>query len=289
VLLRGETGTGKELVARALHLSSVRAEGPFVKVNCAALSAGVLESELFGHEKGAFTGAVARRIGRFELADKGTLFLDEVGDIPLDTQVKLLRIIQERELERVGGGETIRIDIRLVAATHRDMEALVAEGKFREDLYYRLNVFPISVPPLRDRTSDVERLARHFGKKFASKLGRKFVDLDADALEKMKAYPWPGNVRELENAIERAIILSPDGVVRTEALQLRTLAKAAPTSSAAPLPASSGSLGDELDDLERRRLAACIEKHGGRKSDIARELGINRSTLYYRLRKFGFE
>jgi DNA-binding NtrC family response regulator len=291
VFILGETGTGKELIARAIHLSSTRADGPFVKVNCAALSPTVLESELFGHEKGAFTGALQRRAGRFELADGGTLFLDEVGDIPLETQVKLLRILQERELERVGGNETVKIDIRLVTATHRNLEQLVAEGKFREDLYYRLNVFPIRVPPLRERGDDVERLAVHFAQRFAKKLGRRYAGFDPDATEKLRNYPWPGNVRELENTMERAMILASDGLVRADYLQLRTLAAPPKTVAAppAPGPVASGTLTDELDDLERNRLAAALEKHRGRKSDVARELGINRSTLYYRLKKFGFE
>jgi two-component system response regulator AtoC len=294
VFIQGETGTGKELIARAIHLGSARAEGPFVKVNCAALSPSVLESELFGHEKGAFTGAMQRRVGRFELADGGTLFLDEVGDLPLDTQIKLLRVIQERELERVGGNETVKVDIRLVTATHRDLDALVTEGKFREDLYYRLNVFPLRMPPLRERADDVEELAEHFARRFAAKLGRRFSAIDPEAMAKLRAYAWPGNVRELENTLERAMILCTDGTVRTEQLQLRSLpGPSRSVTPSPPAPASAapttGTLSEQLDDLERARLATALEKHRGRKSDVARELGINRSTLYYRLKKFGFE
>ena len=289
VLLRGETGTGKELIARAIHLGSQRASGPFIKVNCAALSPSVLESELFGHEKGAFTGAVQRRAGRFELADGGTLFLDEVGEIPLDTQVKLLRVLQEREFERVGGNETVKVNIRLIAATHRDIETFITEGKFREDLYYRLNVFPITVPAVRERADDIPRLAEHFARESAGRLGRRFAGIEEAAIERLSTYPWPGNVREIQNTMERAMILASDGLVRAEYLQLRPMA-AKTIAVGTPGPVASGaSLGDELDGLERARLAAALEKFHGRKSDIARELGINRSTLYYRLKKFGFE
>src|SRR4029077_5242447 len=208
VLLRGETGTGKEMVARAIHINSAREDKPFVKVNCAALAPGVLESELFGHEKGSFTGAVARRLGRFELADGGTLFLDEVGDLPADVQVKLLRVLQEREFERGGGAETIKLDVRAVSATHRDLEKQIADGTFREDLYYRLNVFPIVLPPLRDRASDIAVLAEHFVQKYAPGAGKPVRGLDAGAIAALAGYTWPGNVRELENVVERALILA---------------------------------------------------------------------------------
>ena len=208
VLLRGESGTGKELIARAIHNNSPRKDKPFVKVSCAALAPGVLESELFGHEKGSFTSAIGRKLGRFELADEGTIFLDEVGDIPMETQVKLLRVLQEREFERVGGTETIRVDVRIVSATNRPLEELIRTGKFREDLYYRLNVFPIVSPPLRRRSSDIPVLARHFLAKFGKVTGKQVRDLSDGSLAKLSSYQWPGNVRELENVMERALILA---------------------------------------------------------------------------------
>src|SRR6187551_2439649 len=201
VLLRGETGTGKELVAHAIHINSPREEKPFVRVNCAALAPGILESELFGHEKGSFTGAVERRRGRFELADGGTLFLDEVGDLPMEVQIKLLRTLQEREFERVGGAETIKVDVRLVSATNRNLEQMIEDGEFREDLYYRLNVFPINLPPLRDRLEDLPVLVQHFITKFARQMGASPSQASNDALAKLREYNWPGNVRELENII----------------------------------------------------------------------------------------
>jgi DNA-binding NtrC family response regulator len=282
VLVRGESGVGKELIARAIHHASPRAGKAFVRVNCAALAPGVLESELFGHEKGSFTGALARKLGRFELADGGTLFLDEVGDLTPEIQVKLLRVLQEREFERVGGTETLRVDVRVLSATNRDLEALLQEGLFREDLYYRLNVFPVVVPPLRDRADDIERLATHFVDRFARRCGKRVAGLSDGAVDKLCAYPWPGNVRELENVLERAVILCRSGTVEEGDLDFgvrRTPAPAAP-------PAN---LSDALGDLERRKLVEAIEKHRGRKSDVARELGINRSTLYYRLKKYGLE
>src|SRR5687767_4465808 len=208
VLLRGETGTGKELVAHAIHINSPREEKPFVRVNCASLAPGVLESELFGHEKGSFTGAMQRRPGRFELADTGTLFLDEVGDLPMEIQIKLLRTLQEREFERVGGSETIKVDVRVVSATNRDLETMIHEGKFREDLYYRLNVFPIHLPPLRDRIEDLPRLVEHFIAKFTRLAGKTLRGISQEAVTMMQTYSWPGNVRELENVVERAIIVA---------------------------------------------------------------------------------
>jgi DNA-binding NtrC family response regulator len=281
VLVRGESGVGKELIARAIHHASPRAGKAFVRVNCAALAPGVLESELFGHEKGSFTGALARKLGRFELADGGTLFLDEVGDLTPEIQVKLLRVLQEREFERVGGTETLRVDVRVISATNRDLEDLMQEGLFREDLYYRLNVFPVQVPPLRERVEDIEKLSRHFVKRFARRCGKKIGALSDAAVAKLKGYPWPGNVRELENVIERAIILCRTDTVEDGDLDfgIRRAPGAIPTAN----------LSDALEDLEKRKLVGAIEKHRGRKSDVARELGINRSTLYYRLKKYGLE
>ncbi len=303
MLLRGETGTGKEIVARAIHINSQREARPFVRVNCAALAAGVLESELFGHEKGAFTGAVARRAGRFELADGGTLFLDEVGDIPLDVQVKLLRVLQERELERVGGVETVKVDVRVVSATHRDLEALIAEGKFREDLYYRLNVFPITLPPLRDRTSDIPLLVEHFIQKFSQSTGKPVRGAEPSAIGELRAYPWPGNVRELENVVERAMILTKGPALSAADLDFgRRLQAGGGGVGAAPgargaAPAGAGGEGGEggrsfykrISEQERNEIIAAVERAHGNIAHAARSLGINRSTLYYRMRKHDLE
>ena len=304
VLLRGETGTGKEMVARAIHINSAREARPFVRVNCAALAPGVLESELFGHEKGAFTGAVARRLGRFELADGGTLFLDEVGDLPLDVQVKLLRVLQEREFERVGGADTVKVDVRVVSATHRDLEAQIAAGDFREDLYYRLNVFPIQLPPLRDRPGDIAVLCEHFIQKYAQTIGKQVRGVDPAALASLAAYPWPGNVRELENVIERAMILARGSELTAADLEFsrRPLSAAvgAPAAATAPLAPIGGRtpiagrdgarpLHERLSEQERAEIVAAIDQAQGNIAHAARSLGINRSTLYYRMRKHGLE
>jgi len=296
VLLRGETGTGKEMVARAIHINSARESRPFVRVNCAALAPGVLESELFGHEKGSFTGAMARRLGRFEMADGGTLFLDEVGDLPADVQVKLLRVLQEREFERVGGSETIKVDVRVVSATHRDLEKQIADGTFREDLYYRLNVFPIVLPPLRERTSDIAVLAEHFVQKYAPGAGKPVRGLDAGAVAALAGYGWPGNVRELENVIERALILARGTELTAADLEFtrrpNAPTPAAPAAAPAPAarPADGGRpLAERLHEQERTAIVAAIDAAQGNIAHAARALGINRSTLYYRLRKHGLE
>ncbi|MFH0903491.1 MAG: sigma-54 dependent transcriptional regulator [Pseudomonadota bacterium] len=321
VLLRGETGTGKELVAHAIHINSARESGPFVRVNCAALAPGVLESELFGHEKGAFTGAIARRPGRFELADGGTLFLDEIGDLPMEVQIKLLRALQEREFERVGGSETIKVNVRVVSATNRDLEALIQEGKFREDLYYRLNVFPVHLPPLRDRAGDVPRLVEHFVAKFSREAGKRIRGFTPEAIAVLQSYSWPGNVRELENVVERAIIISrgvdvgpcdldfgrrvaapppivssPPAAAAAAAAAFAPPTPAAAFSAAAPnapatIPPSGPNrpLSARLLEEERREIIAAIERSNGTIAGAARALGINRSTLYYRLRKHGLQ
>ena len=301
VLLRGETGTGKELVAHAIHINSPREEKPFVRVNCAALAPGVLESELFGHEKGSFTGALARRPGRFELADGGTLFLDEVGDLPMEVQIKLLRTLQEREFERVGGAETIKVDVRLVSATNRNLEKMIEDGEFREDLYYRLHVFPINLPPLRERLEDLPVLAGHFVAKFARQMGTQPAPPSADAIQRLREYNWPGNVRELENIIERAMILAKGSALGAQHLDFgrrgtHTSASGVVTSASGPVavihtaPAEDGkSLAERLLDSERKEIIAAVEKSRGNIASASRMLGINRSTLYYRLRKHGLE
>jgi two-component system, NtrC family, response regulator AtoC len=303
VLLRGETGTGKELVAHAIHINSPRESGPFVRVNCAALAPGVLESELFGHEKGAFTGAIARRSGRFELADGGTLFLDEVGDLPMEVQIKLLRTLQEREFERVGGTETIKVDVRVVSATNRDLETMIRDGKFREDLYYRLNVFPIHLPPLRDRVEDVARLVDHFCAKFGRTTGKPIRGFSADAIAHMQSYAWPGNVRELENVVERAIIVARGPEILATDLDFgRRAVTAVPTVASTPaagVPVATSTaaaggaparpLSARLLDEEKREIMAAVDRCSGNIAGAARALGINRSTLYYRLRKHGLE
>jgi formate hydrogenlyase transcriptional activator len=276
VLVTGETGTGKELIVRAIHDLSRRKDKLLVKVNCAALPAGVIESELFGHEKGAFTGALTRKIGRFELAHRCTLFLDEVGDLPLELQAKLLRVLQDGEFERVGGTQTLKVDVRLIAATNRDLERAVAEERFRADLYYRLNVFPIVLPPLRKRLQDVLSLARHFAMLYASKMGKNVGPLGADVLDRLTSYSWPGNVRELQNVIERAVILSPNG--RFELGDFAT----APPGGGPKRKARS------LDDVERQHILEVLEETGWRVSGergAAKILGLKRTTLEARMKK----
>ncbi|HWZ60333.1 MAG TPA: sigma 54-interacting transcriptional regulator [Gemmatimonadaceae bacterium] len=280
VLILGETGTGKELIARALHNLSGRRERPFVKLNCAAIPLGLLESELFGHERGAFTGAIAQKTGRFELANKGTLFLDEVGDIPLELQAKLLRVLQEQEFERLGSNRTHKVDVRVIAATHRDLAAMVKQMTFREDLYYRLRVFPISVPPLRQRAEDIPELVWHFTAHYARRMNKQIDDIPTETMQALVRYAWPGNVRELQNFIERAVILSPGGVLRAPIGELEPLA------SDEDAPAALHGLALVERDHILRALEASQWVIGGRNGAAAR-LGMKRTSLAYRMQRLG--
>jgi formate hydrogenlyase transcriptional activator len=280
VLILGETGTGKELVARAIHQVGARRDRLLVAVNCAALAPALVASELFGHEAGAFTGATRRRIGRFELADKGTIFLDEVGELPAETQVLLLRILQERVLERVGGSEPVAVDVRIIAATHRDLSAEVRAGRFRADLYYRLNVFPIPVPPLRERREDIAGLVRHFVQRFGRRMGTSVTEIDDATLRVLAEYAWPGNVRELENVVERALIVSSGSRLTVEP---RWFEPAAASMSAPSGPAS-------FADVERQAIVEALDRCGGRiygPSGAAVQLGLKPTTLYGKMRKLG--
>jgi len=278
VLIQGETGTGKELIARAIHNISPRCGLPFVKLNCAAIPLDLLESELFGHEKGAFTGAIAQKLGRFELADKGTLFLDEVGDIPLSLQPKLLRILQEQEFERLGSGRTHQVDVRLVAATHRDLVEMVRNGQFRSDLYFRLNVFPLLLPPLRDRREDIPALVSHFAEVLGRRVGRPIDQIPVETMLALRLYDWPGNIRELQNLIERAVILSEDGVLPNPLL-LAGMQQV----GASPSPST-------LVDSERALILRTLEAVGwviGGRDGAAARLGLKRTTLIYKMQRHG--
>ncbi len=275
VLIEGETGTGKELIAQAIHTHSRRRDRPFVKLNCAAIPLGLLESELFGHEKGAFTGAVAQKMGRFEAADGGTLFLDEIGDIPLELQAKLLRVLQEQEFERLGSTYTHRVNVRVVAATNQDLAGLVAEKQFRMDLYYRLNVFPIALPPLRHRLEDIPMLVAHFVHKYAENMAKRIENITADAMEALVRYPWPGNIRELQNFIERAVILTNGDVLQLSALP-----------SSAAFPADPVTLADAERDHILNALRESNWVVGGAAGAAAR-LGVKRTTLISKMRKRG--
>jgi PAS domain S-box-containing protein len=280
VLLLGETGTGKELVCRVIHHLSPRSDKPLVKLNCAAIPSGLIESELFGHEKGAFTGAIAQKRGRFELAHEGTIFLDEIGDIPLETQPKLLRLLQEQEFERVGGSRTIQVDVRVIAATHRDLAAMVQAGGFRQDLFYRLNVFPLELPSLRQRREDIPLLSGYFSQRVCARLGRRPCEFSDGALERLTQYDWPGNVRELENIVERAVILSAGSRINAEHVQVH---------GRAPSPAGATVLGT-LEDVDREHIKAAIRACAGKISGqggAADMLGLKPSTLDSRMRKLG--
>ena len=283
VLIFGESGTGKELVARAIHFQSDRKDKSFVKVNCGVLAEGVLESELFGHERGSFTGAMRRRRGRFELADKGTIFLDEIGDVPLSTQVKLLRVLQERELERVGGEETVAVDVRVIAATNRNLMDMVESGKFREDLYYRLNIIPLELPPLRDRLEDIPVLVEHFLRKKSSELNKTQSSVNPGAMQELMNYCWPGNVRELENVIERAVVLCENNEIGLNDLPILL---GDPNRTTLRLLKDDLPLVEALEDLERQLIARALEKAKGVKTEAARILGLKTSALYYKLEKY---
>jgi len=297
VLLLGETGTGKELFARAIHNLSPRRDRTFVKINCAAIPSGLLESELFGHEKGAFTGAITQKVGRFELADRGTLFLDEVGDLPLELQPKLLRVLQEQEFERLGGTRTTRVDVRVVAATNSDLSKLVAERAFRSDLYYRLNVFPIQIPALRERPEDIPLLVRYFVQRFSRSLNKEVEYIPADAMDALSNYSWPGNIRELENLLERAVILSPGKELRVPLSELKsaTLAAAAGADSSSSFTSSTSSTSltssiSTLEEAERQHILRALKQTQWRiagPKGAAVLLGMKRTTLQARMRKLG--
>lgn len=279
VLILGETGTGKELIARAIHNISPRYGHPLVKVNCAAIPCDLLENELFGHEKGAFTGAVAQKVGRFEMADTGTLFLDEIGDLPLALQPKLLRVLQEQEFERLGGARTHRINVRVVAATHRDLTHMVARNEFRSDLYYRLNVFPIFIPPLRERRDDISQLVLHFAEVFSRRVGRRIEQIPPTTMHAFCAYDWPGNVRELQNLVERAVIRSDDGVLPNPLSSAQAI-------TVSPPVVSRGTLRDHEATLILQTLRAAGGMIGGPQGAAAR-LGVKRSTLVSKMKRLG--
>jgi DNA-binding NtrC family response regulator len=284
VLIRGESGTGKELIARAIHFNSPRAAGPLVTLNCAALPEQLLESELFGHEKGAFTGATAQRKGRFELADGGSIFLDEIGDLSLPLQVKLLRVLQERQFERLGGTRTLTVDVRILAATHRDLEQAMQDGAFREDLYYRLNVVSVQIPPLRERREDIPVFLDHFLQKFGDKNRRTVTGLTAAARDALLKYDYPGNVRELENIVERAVLLC-----RGQVVDVGDLPAAVRPGERSPQVPEPRRLPEVLAAIERQAIRAALERHGWVQTQAAEDLGISERVLRYKMRKYGLE
>ncbi len=285
VLIRGDSGTGKELVAHAIHFNSRRKDGPFIKVNCAVLAEGVLESELFGHEKGSFTGAAGKRIGRFELANGGSIFLDEIGDISPSTQVKLLRVLQEKEFERVGGVESLRTDVRVIAATNKNLEEGIKKGQFREDLFFRLNVVPIFVPPLKERRDDIERLSYHFLSRYSLEANKKITKIEKRALELMSRYNWPGNVRELENTIQRAVVLSDSDTIYPSSLPLdvQTYQK----DDYMHYLNDNASLTEKVENYEKELILKAMEKSNHVQTKAAKLLNINRTALIYKLKKYG--
>jgi formate hydrogenlyase transcriptional activator len=291
VLIYGETGTGKELIARGIHDLSPRRSKPFVKLNCAAIPTGLLESELFGHEKGAFTGAIAQRIGRFEVADGGTIFLDEIGEIPLELQTKLLRVLQEREFERLGSSRTIRTDARLIAATNRNLEAMVSEQKFRSDLFFRLDVFPVHVPPLRERDGDIPLLARHFTQQFSRRMKKVIETIPSAAMDALSRYHWPGNIRELQNVIERAVIISTGPALSVDVADLKFVKAGPPAPENPAFPKSTnGTLHNVLKETERQQILKALKQSNwivAGPNGAAAHLGMNRSTLQVRIRKLG--
>jgi formate hydrogenlyase transcriptional activator len=290
VLIYGETGTGKELIARGIHDLSPRRSKPFVKLNCAAIPTGLLESELFGHEKGAFTGAIAQRVGRFEVADGGTIFLDEIGEIPLELQTKLLRVLQEREFERLGSSKTLRTDSRLIAATNRDLEAMVSEQKFRSDLFFRLNVFPVHVPPLRERQGDIPLLVRHFTQQFSTRMKKVMETIPSAAMDALCRYHWPGNIRELQNVIERAVIISAGPALSIDVSDLKIPKAGPPAEKSASPKSTNGALHDILQETEREQILKALKQCDwvvAGPNGAAAHLGMKRSTLQLRMHKLG--
>ena len=286
VIIYGESGTGKELIAQAIHTHSLRRDKPFVKLNCVAIPEGLLESELFGHERGSFTGAISQKSGKFELANEGTIFLDEIGDMTLPTQAKILRVLQEREFERVGGTKTIKVDVRVIAATNKNLQKAVEEKTFREDLFFRLNVVPVYLPPLRERMGDIPLLVEHFLKEAKEKVKKTFLGISPDALELLTIYPWPGNVRELENCMERAAVIAEGDLITKDCLPLyvTTQEGSKPVSSEA-----NGSLDSTIADTERKLILEALEKAGGVQVRAAKLLGITERSLWHRIKKYNIK